>query len=308
MLLPRHTTAVQSPASSLLRRAGSHPLTRRVGVPLATAALTAVVLAGCGDDPTATGSASTPSASPSATASPSPTPSPTPPPDRDGDGMPDGLDPYPDDPKNVPQQGPITVSCDTGQGWDSALTISPGADGRPDFSQVWPAKPSSCEVEGTVAIFTATEQAAYKTSGYDDQDISTLYEICAAVDPDDVYAEPGFAASPAQIAERNGALTLCPKHPYAKKWREAVRRGQADVKLEAEGRLFGPGTFRVGKETKPGTYVATDVEGCYWERQNSSGRIIDNYFTNSARRVQVTIRSSDYAFSSERCGEWRPAR
>ncbi|MBM0239972.1 hypothetical protein JNW88_27820 [Micromonospora sp. ATA32] len=87
-----------------------------------------------------------------------------------------------------------------------------------------------------------------------------------------------------------------------------MKRGQVDVDLAAQGRLFGSGTFRVGKEIKPGTYVTTDVDGCYWERQNSSGNTIDNYFTNGARRVQVTIRSSDYAFSSERCGEWRPAR
>jgi len=34
--------------------------------------------------------------------------------------------------------------------------------------------------------------------------------------------------------------------------------------------------------------------------------VIDNAFVNSARRVEVTIRSSDYAFHAQRCGQWRP--
>ncbi|PWU56121.1 hypothetical protein DLJ47_07730 [Micromonospora sp. S4605] len=299
--------AVRSTAASFRSWAGPRLDTRRrASLLLVTAALTTGMLTGCGKDQQTTEGLPTLSASPSA--SPSLTMSPTPPADRDGDGLPDLTDPYPDDPKNVPQQAPITVECEDNQGFSSLHTITPGTDGRPDFTTVWPAKATSCEIEGAIAIVTDTEKAAYKTSGYDDQDISTLYEICAAVDPDDVYAEPGFTASREQVPEINASLMLCPKHPYAKKWREAVKRGQRDIDLEAQGRLFGSGTFRVGKEIKPGTYVTTDVEGCYWERQNRSGGIIDNYFTNSARRVQVTIRSSDYAFSSERCGEWRPAR
>ncbi|MEV1288730.1 hypothetical protein [Micromonospora sp. NPDC049679] len=250
-----------------------------------------------------------PTVSASVSASPSPTASPTPPPDRDGDGISDTNDTYPDDPQNIPQQSPVNLKCDTGNGWGgSLLTVYAGKDGRPDFAEVWAAKPTSCEIVGSLNIVTTVEKQAYKISKYDDEDISTLYEICAAVDSDDTYVEPDFAASPEQIAERNAALTLCPTHPYAKKWRQAVQRGQVDADLEAQGRLFGTGTFRVGKEIKAGTYVTTDVKGCYWERQNSSGETIDNYFTSSARRVQVTIRSSDYAFSSEGCGEWRPAR
>lgn len=75
---------------------------------------------------------------------------------------------------------------------------------------------------------------------------------------------------------------------------------------DAAARDFNPGGL-VGKEIKPGTYFVTDADGCYWERTNRNGATIDNYFTNGARRVQVTIRSSDYSFNSERCGEWHPA-
>ncbi|WP_319463787.1 hypothetical protein [Micromonospora sp. RTP1Z1] len=289
--------------------AGPGLLPRRPVALMLAAALTTVTLTGCGGDGRTVSSAPTPSVSPSASASPSPTTSPTPPADRDGDGIADSSDTYPDDPKNIPQQSPVNLQCETSNDSGGSLfTVFGSKDGRPDFAEVWAAKASSCEVVGSLDIVTAVEKQAYKISKYDDQDISMLYEICAAVDPEDVYAEAGFAASSEQIPEINGALTLCPAHPYAKRWRQAVQRGKVDADLEAQGRLFGSGTYRVGKEIKPGTYVTTDVEGCYWERQNRSGNIIDNYFTSGARRVQATIRSSDYAFHSENCGEWRPAR
>ena len=55
----------------------------------------------------------------------------------------------------------------------------------------------------------------------------------------------------------------------------------------------------------PGTYVATNVNDCYWERLDSAGGINDNYF-GTALRVQVTIYSSDYSFLAEdECGWWR---
>jgi hypothetical protein len=311
MALPHHHAATPPMTTPRTGWAGPGLLfSRPAAVLLVTAVLTTVALTGCGHDRNPAGSAPTPSISPSASASPSPTASPTPPADRDGDGLPDSSDIYPDDPKNIPQQEPFTLTCYLTDDFDesSAFTIAAGKNALPDFSEVWAAKPVSCDVEEALYPVSALEKAAYKTSKYDDGEISTLYEVCGQVDPEDTYIESDFSASATQIPERNAVLMLCPTHPYAKKWRQAVQRGQVDADLEAKGRLFGPGTFRVGKEIKPGTYVTTGVDGCYWERQNRSGDIIDNYFTNSALRVQVTIRSSDYAFSSRNCGEWRPAR
>lgn len=271
-------------------------------------ALGILSLAACSDgekaSPAAAASTAPTSASPSPSSSPTPSPA-----DRDGDGIPDGSDAYPDDPTNTPRLPPITLDCELDDDFstESTYEVARDKDGKPDFTAVWAAKPVYCETDFLFPV-TDLEKSAHKISKYDDNDISTLYEICAEVDPDDVYAGDGFAASEEQIPEIKAALTLCPKHPHAAKWRAAVKRGEADLKLASEGRLFGPGTFLVGKEIRPGTYVTTDVEGCYWERQNSSGEIIANNFIVSARRVQVTIRSSDYAFHSERCGEWRPAR
>jgi HNH endonuclease len=53
--------------------------------------------------------------------------------------------------------------------------------------------------------------------------------------------------------------------------------------------------------------VTGKIDNCYWERQARDGRTIDNGFIPSARRVEVNIRSSDYAFYFERCGRWRPS-
>ncbi len=45
--------------------------------------------------------------------------------------------------------------------------------------------------------------------------------------------------------------------------------------------------------------------GCYWQRNDSSGNIIDNNLTSGAR-MQVTISSSDNSFTSELCeAEWQ---
>jgi hypothetical protein len=144
-------------------------------------------------------------------------------------------------------------------------------------------------------------------AGAGDQ-ITTLYEVCAVVDPNDVYAEGDFVPSEDQVSEIAGALVLCPAQPHASAWRLSQARGQAQAGLEASGRSFGNGVYRVGAQIKPGTYaIAGDIKDCYWERQDRSGRIIENNFILAAARVQVTIKPSDYAFSSQGCGQWKPA-
>lgn len=72
---------------------------------------------------------------------------------------------------------------------------------------------------------------------------------------------------------------------------------------------FTGGTYRVAATGKnniqPGTYAAqTSGDGCYWERNDANGNIIDNYFGNGLR-MQVTIYSSDYSFNSNNCGHWK---
>jgi hypothetical protein len=258
-----------------------------------------LAVAACSGDPAGTVSGPPSESVPSATPTNSP-----PMEDRDGDGISDFNDLYPYDPTHVL----LTCYLDPEFNEDATFEVGTGQKGWPDFTDVWAMKAVSCDIDNAVTPISRIEQKAYKISKYSDNDISILYTICAEVDPSDPYAEAGYVASAEQIPEINAALTLCPDHPLSREWRKAVRRGKAEADLEAEGRLFGSGTFLIGDEIKPGTYVTTDVEGCYWERQDKAGGTIDNDFLQSARRVEVTIRSSDYAFHSERCGTWKALR
>lgn len=71
--------------------------------------------------------------------------------------------------------------------------------------------------------------------------------------------------------------------------------------------LRSDGLYRVGTHIKPGTYVASSGDGCYWERRDRAGTsfagIIANDF-NTKGRVIVTISSTDKYFQTSRCGSW----
>ena len=235
-----------------------------------------------------------------------PSPTSSSPRDRDGDGTPDSTDEYPDDPSNTPVVE-VTLNCFLDDTFSTQQVFS--IRGEPDFTAVWAQTPYSCEAarNGSVPM-SPLEQQALDASGYaNPASITTLYQICAEVDPTDVYTAGDHSATPEQIAEITGVLTLCPDHPLAADLRATIERGQVDAKLGTAGRLFGPGTYLVGEEIEPGTYfIEGKIEGCYWERQDSAGEIIDNNFVGAGRRVEVTIRSSDYAFHSDGCGQWRP--
>jgi hypothetical protein len=105
-----------------------------------------------------------------------------------------------------------------------------------------------------------------------------------------------------------GAPKLCPK------WERVVK----DAASGKYDRWFGDGTYVVtskpavedgGTPIPPGTYrVEGNLKDCYWERTSESGEIIDNNFATSARKITVTVRSSDGQFTTERCGTWKPVK
>lgn len=74
-----------------------------------------------------------------------------------------------------------------------------------------------------------------------------------------------------------------------------------------ETAIPGDGTFEVGVDIEPGTYVAQASPGskCYWARLSSStGR--DNIIDNNISEGQsiVTISASDAFFETSRCNGW----
>jgi hypothetical protein len=180
----------------------------------------------------------------------------------------------------------------------------------PNFrGQTWFVNTYDCKATRPDVPLTPVETAALKASSKAGDSIDDLYGYCATFDPDDYYAGKSYVPSEGQMEEIAGMVVLCPGHPQATAWRRALARGAAELKLETSGRTFGDGVYLVGKEIKPGTYVVTgDIENCYWERQNRNGGVISNDFVLAAKRVQVTIRPTDYAFNSDSCGQWVPAR
>lgn len=266
------------------------------------------VVAGCGnDEPTTAESPSAIEVAASEAAAAAEqieaTTTPEPPPDHDDDGVPDVSGDYPFDPERW-RAVEVILDCYLDESFDAEQVFTV-VDA--DFTQVWAAEPYSCDASRDNTEFSEIEQAAFDASGYDDRgSIAILYEICAEVDPTDTYVSGEHTASPEQIPEITAVLVLCPDHPLADEFAATLERGQVEVELKAEGLLFGGGSYLVGDEIQPGTYVIEgEIDDCYWERQDSSGGIIGNSFIISARRVEVTIRSSDYAFFSEGCGQWR---
>lgn len=202
----------------------------------------------------------------------------------------------------------VTISCSMDTTYTNRRQFTMDVGG--DFAPVWGAAPMSCEATREPGTLTPIEQQAFTASGYTDQiSIKTLYGLCASVNPNHTYVSPAHSLSANQIPEVTGMLTLCPNHPQASQLHDAITRGQADAAAAAAGELFYSGTFLVNSEIPPGTYAAEgEITNCYWERTDAKGEIIDNNFVTGARRVEVTVRASDYSFHNEGCGQWRKVR
>ena len=76
--------------------------------------------------------------------------------------------------------------------------------------------------------------------------------------------------------------------------------------LSGAAYAFGDGTYRVGKEVRPGTWRSRGGDGCYWARlKNFSGSlsaILAN--KNASGPTVVTILPTDKGFETSRCADW----
>lgn len=144
--------------------------------------------------------------------------------------------------------------------------------------------------------------AALKAAKYDDDDPSTLFGMCATLH-DSYYSMSSY--SPSQVDELTGMLILCPDHPKAKSIAAKFGKSKKIAEELANGERFYAGTYRVGKQIKAGTYVVKgDLSGCYWERLDEAGNIIDNNFMSGGTRAEVTVAPTDYSFVNRECGQW----
>lgn len=80
------------------------------------------------------------------------------------------------------------------------------------------------------------------------------------------------------------------------------------VEPKAKSSFPGDGTYQVGVDIEPGTYVSgpPDRGNCYWARlsgSNGFGDILAN--NNSSGQSVVTIAKTDKFFESSGCSDWR---
>ena len=83
-------------------------------------------------------------------------------------------------------------------------------------------------------------------------------------------------------------------------------KAKAEPKAEPGSVISGSaGTLVVGKDIKPGTYISKGNSaggGCYWERLDKAGNIIDNGLP--VGQGVVKVRASDAGFSTAGCADW----
>ncbi len=177
-----------------------------------------------------------------------------------------------------------------------------------NFREAWKSTISfsGCREDERKGDFFSDEQksavASGAVSGVDE--LGVLDSICGALGSSSYGSMTAYSES--QAKELYGALSICPDHPKAGEIRAKVDSSLAEAAALADGTAFGSGVKRVGQEVQPGTYATEGaLNGCYWERTDGAGEIIDNNFIGSALRAEVTIRASDYSFSSNRCGTWK---
>ena len=66
------------------------------------------------------------------------------------------------------------------------------------------------------------------------------------------------------------------------------------------------GTYLVGTDVKPGTYRSSGGGSCYWARLSSVDGDFDAIIANNiGANPVVTIKKTDKAFETARCGEWK---
>lgn len=205
------------------------------------------------------------------------------------------------------------------------LTFTIECDGTEfdDYHEFWSLTKkldlSLCEdVDNNGGEPTTLQEAAWKRAGYDQideeeddlgiepdiTDVGTLYSLCAELEG--YYTEKNNALSGDGAKEAAAMLMICPDFPKAKQVRANLGYGTKVDKEIAAGVRFFDGTYRVGKQIKPGTYfIPRTADDCYWERLDRKGNILANNFVHEGTRVEVRIRASDYSFHAEGCGEWR---
>lgn len=88
---------------------------------------------------------------------------------------------------------------------------------------------------------------------------------------------------------------------------QPVKTLKVTVPPKPKAAIPGDGTYEVGKDVKPGTYVSStpDSGNCYWARLSGTDGFDDIIANNnSSGQSLVTIKSSDKFFQTNGCNTW----
>jgi hypothetical protein len=177
----------------------------------------------------------------------------------------------------------------------------------PTFREVWSASGLSMCGTGQLTgdYYTAEQQSVLESGAIADlSELDVLAGVCASLQFSSLGRQLVF--SEVQLKQIKTALMLCPDSPAAPALIPIIAEQELEASELASGVRIPSGVHRVGTEMQPGTYVTEgNLDGCYWERTDSTGEIIDNNFIGAALRAEVTVRASDYSFTSTNCGQWR---
>lgn len=108
-------------------------------------------------------------------------------------------------------------------------------------------------------------------------------------------AAPDEPAVPAGVADAAGLTPSTGPASAAAESDPADTRTEAEI-MQAEG-IVPAGTWEVGTEVKPGTYIAEATEYCYWARLRNFDGDLDSIVANgnldAGQRGRITVKKSD---------------
>ncbi|MEU8819846.1 hypothetical protein [Actinoplanes sp. NPDC048796] len=123
------------------------------------------------------------------------------------------------------------------------------AKGIYDFRAVWKLEEYACDIsavsgspETVVKATTPLQKQALKKADNGESDITALVQECASASSTDVYLSGTFGMADDQIALYSGVLLLCPSHPHAGAWREAMKGADGPADSDSVKNVH-PGAF-----------------------------------------------------------------
>lgn len=118
----------------------------------------------------------------------------------------------------------------------------------------------------------------------------------------------GPAKGSATSSDSGGAAKPAASAPAKQEKNEKNEKDKAPAKPTAKPAFKGDGTYRVGTDIQPGTYLTSGNKDdmCYWERAKDAKGDADSILANDnvTGSSYVTITKTDRIFKTTGCSDW----